>query len=122
MSLNDLSKQIHQQNKDKGFYDNITQENVNIGERLMLIVSELSEALEAHRGRGNQLNINEFKDYPDFKKGFELYIKDSFEDEIADSFIRLFDLCGLMNIDIEFHIEQKLKYNKTRESKHGKKY
>jgi NTP pyrophosphatase (non-canonical NTP hydrolase) len=58
----------------------------------------------------------------DFKEHFERSIKDTFEDEIADVFIRLGDMCGGLNIDIEKHIEAKMKYNKTREKLHGKKY
>lgn len=36
--------------------------------------------------------------------------------------IRLFDLCGYMDIDIEKHIDLKLKYNQGRPNKHGKNY
>ena len=43
--LNDLAKQIHQNAKDKGFWDSPR----NTGEIFMLIISEASEALEAHR-------------------------------------------------------------------------
>ena len=53
---------------------------------------------------------------------FERCIKDTFEDEIADAFLRLMDLCGAMNIDIEKHIRMKAEYNKLRPTKHGKAY
>ena len=53
---------------------------------------------------------------------FEALVKDSVEDEIADAFIRLFDLCGFYGIDIEAHIKAKMAYNATRPAKHGKKY
>ena len=43
--MNELSKQIHENNKAKGFYDG----EKNIGEMLALIHSEVSEALEADR-------------------------------------------------------------------------
>ena len=43
--LNDLARQIHNQNKSKGFYD----DPKNIGEMIALMHSELSEALEADR-------------------------------------------------------------------------
>ena len=122
-NLNELSKQIYEGNKLRGF--DVSKEN--IGQTLMLIVSELSEALEADR-KGRYARVKELEGYSQQenldqrKVGFELYIKDSFEDEIADSFIRLFDLVGGLNIDIEKHIEMKLKYNSTREYKHGKRY
>lgn len=82
--------------------------NKNIGELLMLIVSELGEALEAHR-KGAFANWAKYEER--LKKGllskphwsqcvFDGEIKDTFEDEIADVFIRLFDLCGYLRIDI----------------------
>lgn len=118
--LNELSKVIHQDNVDRGFYDDPRQ----IGTLLMLIVSELSEALEADRKNRHcsvvtyaltpegELDVDKFKEK----------VKDTFEDEIADAFIRLFDLCGYLNIDIAKHIALKLMYNRTRGYKHGKNY
>lgn len=104
--LNDLAAKIYEANAAKGFWDN----ERNIGELLMLVVSELGEALEAHRkGRMNDPKI----------EGFQ---KDTFEDEIADTFIRLFDLAGGLGIDIEKNITQKLEYNASRPRLHGKKY
>jgi len=52
---------------------------------------------------------------------YKMYTE-SFDFEIADTIIRLLDLCGAKDIDIEWHIEQKLKYNSTRERLHGKKF
>ncbi|MFA5196144.1 MAG: hypothetical protein WC401_10140 [Bacteroidales bacterium] len=119
--LNELSKEIHEYAQDKGFWDNPRE----TGTLLMLIVSELAEALEADRKIKYALP-KEFKKNVDlggnWHTNFEVYIKDTFEDEIADTFIRLFDLCGAMNIDIEYHINQKLVYNASREYRHGKKY
>ncbi len=120
--LNELSKEIFIQNKVKGFWD----KERNFGELLMLIVSELSEALEAHRGRANELDVESFNlelaKGEDFKSCFEKYVKDTVNDEIADSIIRLLDLCGGLNIDIDWHIKNKLEYNKLREFRNGKKY
>jgi hypothetical protein len=45
MHLNEISKQIHENAKAKGFWD----KDRNHGEMLMLIVSEVSEAMEADR-------------------------------------------------------------------------
>lgn len=78
--------------------------NRNIGELLMLIVTELSEAVEAHRE-------NKHADIKNYLSGiyegmghrsFHSFIKDTFEDEIADVFIRLFDLCGYLKIEPGF--------------------
>lgn len=81
-------------------------QNKNIGELLMLVVTELSEALEAHRS-GRFADWDEFRILREEKTTwtkesiFEESIKDTFEDEIADVFIRLFDLCGYIKLDID---------------------
>jgi NTP pyrophosphatase (non-canonical NTP hydrolase) len=144
-NLNELSKRIFEGNKNKGFWDDRLNvpvkmrdsglftdteiesvEKATVGQLLMLIVSEASEALEADRGRGNTLDRKAFEletaKGEEFKDAFQKYVKDTFEDEIADTIIRLLDLCGAKDIDIDWHIEQKLKYNSTRERLHGKKF
>ena len=133
--LNEASQKIYKASKLKGFYEKPRE----IGTLLMLVVSELAEALEADRKNNSnkleiflddlkyaKLSIEDFSlqndNYNWIKNKFETTIKDSFEDEIADAIIRLFDLCGYMNIDIEKHIDLKLKYNQGRPAKHGKNY
>lgn len=56
------------------------------------------------------------------EEAFEKYIKNTFEDELADVIIRTLDICGYLNIDIERSVLAKMKYNKTREKMHSKKY
>lgn len=88
--------------------------NKNIGELLMLIVSELGEALEAHRcGKFTKWDLyNSAISKKGVRYGakqefleqrrteiFEMIVKDTFEDEIADVFIRLFDFCGYLRIE-----------------------
>ena len=116
-TLNQLRDEIHENAKNKGFWD----KEREIGTRLMLCVSELAEAMEADR-KGRVANLDKF--YKGIAHGdiFETYIKDTFEDELADTIIRILDLCGAKGIDIEKHIELKMKYNATRERMHGKKY
>lgn len=120
-NLNELAQSIYQANKEKGFWD----KERNVGELLMLVTSELGEAMEAHR-KNKFAEVSRYRNLriagSDFEFAFKQDIKDTFEDEIADSMIRLFDLCGGLGIDIEFHIQQKLAYNKTRERLHGKAY
>ncbi len=127
--LNTLSEQIHRANREKGFYDNDNE----IGTKLMLVVSELSEALEADRKNryadlktleccilADDIDNDQKDNY--YMESFEKTVKDTFEDEIADTMIRLFDLCGYLGIDIAKHIDYKLKYNSLRPYKHGKEY
>ncbi len=116
--LNDISKEIYIENIEKGFWKDDRQ----IGTLLMLIVSELSEALEAHRKNKSSTDISLIENSESFKEEFELHIKDTIEDEIADTFIRLFDFCGYLNIDIDKHIKLKRQYNKLRPYKHNKQY
>ncbi len=119
IDMKQFIRECHSTAREKGFWDSPR----NIGELLMLIVSELGEALEANRKKGVcDDNVEISLDDPDFKEKFEKYYKDTFNDEIADTFIRLGDLCGGLNIDIVKHIKMKMAYNKTREKLHGKKY
>ena len=120
--LNKLAKEIHEDNKSRGFWD---EDVVNIHKYLLLIVSEVAEAQDADR-KSRYANIEAFRDSTikgdGFEKAFELYIKDSFEDEMADIFIRTMDFVAAMGINIGKHVEFKLRYNASRPSKHGKNY
>lgn len=126
---------IFANNKEKGFWD----KERNKGEMLMLVVSELSEALEADRkdryakhnmeGYDTKAILNgeitsEDNEHPDsfWKRCFIGTVKDTFEDELADAVIRLFDICEGLGIDLEYHIQAKMKFNAMREKMHGKKY
>lgn len=93
-TVKNLCEQCHAIAKSKGFWDT----ERNVGEALMLIVTELAEAMEAHRKQD----------------------KANFDEELADTFIRLFDLCGGLGIDIEAEIVKKCAKNKERPYKHGK--
>jgi len=129
--LNSASREIHKDAKRKGFWDSERE----TGTLLMLCVSELSEALEADR-KNKHANMGRFdemmkivKDYKrdDFRVDkerlyFQENIKDTFEDELADTVIRILDLCGARGIDIEKHINLKLEYNRSRERMHRKAY
>jgi len=138
--INELSTEIYENAKSKGFHDDDYKKN--IGEMLCLIHSEVSEALEADRkdrftktlsikdgvsedskipmsGAGWALSKS---DNEEFKKEFTYYVKDTFEDELADIMIRVMDLAAFKGIDLEAHIKAKMRYNSLREYKHGKKY
>lgn len=100
-TVRDWVQESHEAARVKGFWDR----KRNVGEMLMLVVSELGEAVEAHR-----------------TGSFGMERKDTFEDEIADAAIRLFDLCGGLGIDLEKQMEWKLAFNKKRGVRHGKAY
>jgi len=133
-TINTLIKLAHEKAKNGGWWD----AERNVPELLMLIVSELSEGLEALRKDHyadkkvvtdlyNDLVVNSHDEEfvlneSDWKASFEKSVKNSFEDELADVAIRLFDLCGGLNVDLEKHIDLKMKYNSMRGYKHGKKF
>jgi NTP pyrophosphatase (non-canonical NTP hydrolase) len=131
MNINNLIELSHSTAKEKGFWDS---EERNKPELLMLIVSELAEALEAlrkeHKSNPDIVTslYNSYLEEPypmdaeTFKTEFQNHVKNSFEDEIADTVIRLFDLCGGLGIDLETHILLKINYNKLRGYKHGKTF
>lgn len=91
-----------------GSCDLFVNPNKNIGELLMLIVSELGEALEAHRC-GRFTDKEALDDIlklikGDSKLGILAHyppIKNTFEDEIADAFIRIFNFMGYMEYEYE---------------------
>ena len=114
--LNLAAQEIYQNNREKGFWDN----ERNVGEMLMLVVSELGEAMEAHRKARFCSKLTRLENLRPSE--FETLIKDTFEDEIADTVIRLLDLSAGLGIDLEAHIKAKVQYNKSRERLHGKNY
>lgn len=93
--INQLCKQAYETAKSKGWHD----KPVETGTKLALIHSEVSEALEADR-KGD---------------------KENFAEELADVCIRIFDLCGSEDIDLEKAILDKMERNKQRSYKHGGK-
>lgn len=122
--LNELRNQVHSNAASKGFWDDETH---NLPEKLALIHSEVSEALESLRSNNwsklepSQL-INNTTGTEEFNQLYKEHIKPSFEAELADIIIRTLDLAGFLKIDIEAHIYAKMKYNSSRPYKHGKKF
>lgn len=97
MNYNLLKQEIHENAKSKGFWD-----NVNIEEKFMLIISELSEALESDRTKCYFEEVLLLEKLPEdvSPEHFGVFVKDTFEDEIADTVIRLLDFAGANNIHI----------------------
>lgn len=70
-----------------------------VGEKLMLVVSEISEAMEGHR-----------KGLQDDK----LPHRPMVEVELADAVIRIADLAGALGLDLGGAIAEKLAFNRNR--------
>lgn len=102
--LRDVS---HKASCDSGWWTNIeTGEKINpkatkhlVGEKLMLIVSEVAEAMEGDR-----------KGLMDDK----LPHRSMIEVELADAVIRIGDLAGALGLDLGGAIQEKLEYNANR--------
>lgn len=118
--LTELSKIVYEANKEKGFHD----KGRSFAETCMLIVSEISEAVEADRKGLNCIyDLNQNGLIQDFgPESFKGMVKDTVEDELADALIRILDEAGRRGMDIEAHVMLKLAYNKTRPRLHGKKF
>lgn len=114
MTIKDLIIEAHNNARNKGWWDGGV-DNANIPEKLALLHSEISEALEEYRSHQGALRMLGETVVDEFKKpvGFAV--------ELADVVIRLFDLCGALNIDLERAIKVKMTYNQLRPYRHGGK-
>ncbi len=106
MNINELCKESHDRARRKGFYD----PEPSVEQRLCLIHSEVSEALEAFREGKIETTLDE----RGHLHGFAV--------EIADVVIRCCDLAGHMGIDLAAEIRRKSDANELRPHKHGKKF
>jgi NTP pyrophosphatase (non-canonical NTP hydrolase) len=100
MDLNWLAEAVHRNNAT-WWHDPATGErlNRNKGEMLMLIVSEISEAMEGER-----------KDLMDD----HLPHRKMAEVELADALIRIFDYAGAHSYDLQGAFDEKMAYNAQR--------
>jgi NTP pyrophosphatase (non-canonical NTP hydrolase) len=108
VELKDLQKQVHALAVEKGWWDG----QINLPEKLCLVHSEISEALEEYR-RGTIDLRDAYEGEGGKPEGFSV--------ELADAVIRILDLCGWLGIDLEAEILRKHEYNKIRPYRHGGK-
>ena len=174
MNYNKLAEEAHENAVKHGFWET----KVSNEHCLMLVITEIAEMVEAHRV-SRKANTAAYNEMPNKQIGFEHFIKNTMEDEMADIVIRLADLAGALgvnfdkmlpcryyrayskfsftenafalskglcrdsigiekriqfgleyvtkwaksiNVDLDWHIGEKMKYNVTRPPKHGKAY
>lgn len=155
-SLGTIMEECHASSRSKGWWDDckflnpkadstsgngLDQHLVKktIPEKLALIHSEVSEALEDYRVKAMPELPDRIDDFggihcPKCKCVYGFDNKDwncpecgqmakptGFPTELADIVIRVFDLAGALNIDLEEVILRKMAYNETRPYRHGGK-
>ena len=94
----------HSEMVEKGFW-----QDKSVVKKALLIAGELAEALEAHRKNNRcsiAISIFENKNFENelIRTKFEKEVKDTFEDEIADTMLRILDYY------IGFHKEANIDY------------
>lgn len=132
MNLNEWAREIHANAVDHGWWES----DRELPEILMLIVSELSEALEeARAGRpmvwyscmfdGEPCAENTVCDHlasTECDVGYRHEKPEGIAVEVIDALIRILDWCGKEGLDVEALVREKHEYNKSRPYKHGKKF
>lgn len=128
MSFKELQTKIHSNAVEHGWWE----EERTFGELIALCHSELSEALEEFR-KGKGLKETYYKcltedpfeecNYDELGtcKGCLKAKPEGIPTELADVVIRILDMCGRYDIDLESVISEKHDFNKTRPYKHGGK-
>jgi len=102
-NFNPLAKEAYLTAFNNGFYDHAPLEDdvKTVLIKLLLINGEVSEAAEVLR-----------KDQG----------RDRLHEELADVMIRLLDLMGYVQMDIDSVVAKKMAYNKTRPYRHGRMF
>ena len=104
--FDELAEQIHKNAVEKGFWDK-TVDPIFVAKQMMMIVSEVSEAMEALR-----------KDMD----------PDQISDEFEDIIIRTLDLyagiaeAGYVKKSLDYAIKEKMERNTHRPKKHGVRF
>lgn len=109
-SVQNLVYIVHEQNKEAGLWNDLdTGESLtnkrgfpfvrNVSELLILVHSEVSEALEGYRKDLRDTHLPQY---------------DSLTVELADVVIRIFDMAGGLGLDLPGAFQDKLSYNRKR--------
>lgn len=123
MNRNELARLAHANAVEKGFYNN----KPSVESLLMLVICEVAELVEADR-RGQRARIDLFdealseegylgmvesfgeeEDLETWREGmlpiaFSEFVSDTVEDEMADIYIRLLDIAGWLEYDVDKHV------------------
>lgn len=114
LTLDEIVTKCYKTAEEHGWWDTATpgeriaEEAVSIPEKLMLMVTEIAEAMEEYRNGSEPYYIKDGK-----PEGIAV--------ELADCIIRIFDLAGFFGWDIAEAIDVKMAYNDSRPYRHGGK-
>jgi len=123
MRLNELRDEIFLLATKQGFHG-IDENGINqddLCRKLMLVNSELCEAMEAERN-GRLKRTDRGGDRIPCADMFKEVYKGSIEEEIADAVIRLADIAGMMGMNLEWWVKAKMAYNHEMFLKNKKLY
>lgn len=112
--FNALSQRAHRIAVEHGFWGDAANyaDAVYLGNKLMMVVREVSEAQEELRDH-----------HPADEKYYRADGKpEGFGFEVADAIIRLMDLAEYLDLDMTALIEEKMDFNDTRAPLHGKAF
>lgn len=115
-TLNELASEVHAVSQAKGFWPAGAERNP--GEVLMLIVTEVAEAMEAIRD-GCPLDRMIYEHYHRADLGLRPKPV-GVPSELADIIIRVLDASAAWRIDIDAAVREKVAYNAKREHLHGR--
>lgn len=109
MTLKELQEAAYANSKAKGFWEPNIDFRLQLSQKLCLLHSEVSEALEALR------DVEAVEVSGDGKP-------EGWGPELADIAIRLGDLAEATAVNLDFEVTRKMAYNATRPHKHGKNF
>lgn len=135
--LTNLAKDVFEANAAKGFWNR----ERPLTETTMLIITELAEAVEEERAGRDAVwyshdvdgeTVEWYEDEvavdahglvrPDDNPSKGPFKPEGIDIELIDALIRLLDLLGSREVDVDELLKQKLAYNATRKPRHGKAY
>lgn len=107
--FNKLTRVLHSTAVEKGWWN----PGKSVPEQLVMMHSEISEALEEYRKEDNGVHSFYYSGAEEKPEGFGV--------ELADLGIRMLDTCGAYDLDLLNFICKKALFNLTRSYRHGNK-